>query len=79
MARVNANEDSTLILDSVLELAKKLSISIVAEGVETQEQLDYRIRNNIRFLQGFFFYRPLAFKELAKVLLSKPKVKVKVE
>lgn len=79
VARVNANEDSTLILDSVLELAKKLSISIVAEGVETQEQLDYLIRNNIRFLQGFFFYRPLAFKELVKVLLSKPKVKVTVE
>lgn len=79
VARVNANEDSTLILDSVLELAKNLSISIVAEGVETQEQLDYLIRNNIRFLQGFFFYRPLPFKELVKVLLSKPKVKVRVE
>ncbi|HII4349931.1 TPA: EAL domain-containing protein [Enterobacter cloacae] len=79
VARVNANEDSTLILDSVLELAKKLSISIVAEGVETQEQLDYLIRNNIRFLQGFFFYKPLPYKELVKVLLSKPKVKVRVE
>ena len=79
VARVNANEDSTLILDSVLELAKKLSISIVAEGVETQDQLDYLIRNNIRFLQGFFFYKPLPYKELVKVLLSKPKVKVRVE
>jgi EAL domain-containing protein (putative c-di-GMP-specific phosphodiesterase class I) len=55
VARVNANEDSTLILDSVLELAKKLSISIVAEGVETEEQLDYLTRNHIRFLQGFSF------------------------
>ncbi len=79
VARVNANEDSTLILDSVLELAKKLSISIVAEGVETEEQLDYLTRNHIRFLQGFFFYKPLPFKELLKVLLSKPKVKVRVE
>ncbi|WP_150320308.1 EAL domain-containing protein, partial [Enterobacter hormaechei] len=58
VARVNANEDSTLILDSVLELAKKLSISIVAEGVETEEQLDYLTRNHIRFLQGYFFYKP---------------------
>ena len=79
VARVNANEDSTLILDSVLELAKKLSISIVAEGVETEEQLDYLTRNHIRFLQGFFFYKPLPFKELVKVLLSKPKVKIRVE
>ncbi|HDS4387243.1 TPA: cyclic diguanylate phosphodiesterase [Enterobacter roggenkampii] len=79
VARVNANEDSTLILDSVLELAKKLSIRIVAEGVETQEQLDYLMRNNITFLQGYFFYKPVPFKELIKILLSKPKVKVRVE
>ncbi|MBJ5866304.1 EAL domain-containing protein [Salmonella enterica subsp. enterica serovar Derby] len=79
VARVNANEDSTLILDSVLELAKKLSIRIVAEGVETQQQLDYLIRNNITFLQGYFFYKPVPFKELIKILLSKPKVKVRVE
>lgn len=79
VARVNASEDSTVILDSVLELAKKLSISIVAEGVETQEQLDYLTRNHIKFLQGFYFYKPTPFKELVKVLLSKPKIKVRVE
>ncbi|EKI0250923.1 EAL domain-containing protein [Enterobacter asburiae] len=79
VARVNASEDSTVILDSVLELAKKLSISIVAEGVETQEQLDYLTRNHIKFLQGFYFYKPAPFKELVKVLLSKPKIKVRVE
>ncbi|MGF6099669.1 EAL domain-containing protein [Enterobacter sp. A4] len=79
VARVNANEDSTVILDSVLELAKKLSISIVAEGVETQQQLDYLIHNNIKFLQGFFFYKPVPFKDLVKVLLSKPKITVRVE
>ncbi|MCR6470441.1 EAL domain-containing protein [Enterobacter sp. HG048] len=79
VARVNASADSTVILDSVLELAKKLSISIVAEGVETPEQLDYLTRNHINFLQGFYFFKPTPFKELVKVLLSKPKVKVKVE
>ncbi|KZQ37526.1 hypothetical protein A3464_15340 [Enterobacter genomosp. O] len=79
VARVNASEDSTVILDSVLELAKKLSISIVAEGVETQEQLDYLTRNHIKFLQGFYFYKPTPFKELVKFLLSKPKIKVRVE
>jgi EAL domain-containing protein (putative c-di-GMP-specific phosphodiesterase class I) len=63
----------------VLDLAKKLSISIVAEGVETQEQLDYLCRNNISFLQGYYFFKPVPFTELIKILLSKPKVKVVVE
>lgn len=79
VGRVNANEESTRILDSVLDLARKLSISIVAEGVETQEQLDYLTRNNITFLQGYYFFKPVPFTELIKILLSKPKVKVVVE
>lgn len=79
VGRVNANEDSTLILDSVLELARKLSISIVAEGVETQEQLNYLSRNNITFLQGYYFFKPVPFTELIKILLSRPKAKVVVE
>lgn len=79
VGRVNAHEDSTRILDSVLDLARKLSISIVAEGVETQEQLDYLNRNDITFLQGYYFYKPVPFTELIKILLSKPNVRVRVE
>lgn len=79
VGRVNGHEDSTRILDSVLELARKLSINIVAEGVETQEQLEYLSRNNITFLQGYYFFKPVPFVELIKILLSKPKVKVQVE
>lgn len=77
--RVNEHKDSTRILDAVLELARSLSISIVAEGVETQQQLDYLNRNNITFLQGYYFFKPVPFNGLVKILLSKPKVKVLVE
>lgn len=79
VGRVNAHQDSTRILDSVLDLARTLKISIVAEGVETQEQLDYLNRNDITFLQGYYFFKPVPFTELIKILLSKPKVKVLVE
>ncbi|RVS44872.1 EAL domain-containing protein, partial [Citrobacter freundii] len=41
VGRVNELPDSTRILDCVLDLARKLSLSIVAEGVETKAQLDY--------------------------------------
>lgn len=79
VARVNSEEDSTRILDCVLDLARKLSLSIVAEGVETKEQVDYLNRNNITFQQGYYFFKPVNFTELIKILLSKPKVKVIVE
>ena len=79
VGRVNAHKDSTRILDSVLDLARTLKISIVAEGVETQEQLDYLNRNDIAFLQGYYLFRPVPFTGLIKIILSKPKVKVLVE
>ena len=79
VGRVNADPDSTRILDCVLDLARKLSISIVAEGVETKEQLDYLNKNNITFQLGYYFYKPVTYIELVKIILSKPRVKVVVE
>jgi EAL domain-containing protein (putative c-di-GMP-specific phosphodiesterase class I) len=38
---------------------KKMGLPIVAEGVETKEQLDAMIGLGISFIQGFYFSRPL--------------------
>lgn len=73
--RPRINPNSGLCID----LARKLSISIVAEGVETKEQLDYLNQNNITFQQGYYFYKPVTYIDLVKIILSKPKVKVVVE
>ncbi|MBM3070738.1 EAL domain-containing protein [Lelliottia sp. RWM.1] len=76
--RVTEQKDSTMLLDCVIELAKKLSLSIVAEGVETKEQLDYLNRNEITLLQGYYFGKPVSYIELIKLLLSKPREKIKL-
>lgn len=76
VGRVNDDEDSTKLLDCVLELARKLSLIIVAEGVETRTQLDYLNRNHITLLQGYYFYKPVKFVELVKILLTKPKARI---
>ena len=71
--RVSGEKDSTILLDCVIELAKKLSLRIVAEGVETKEQLDYLNRNEITLLQGYYFGKPVSYVDFIKVLLSKPR------
>ena len=48
----------------------------MAEGVETKEQLDYLNRNQITLLQGYYFGKPVSYKEFIKVILSKPLEKV---
>lgn len=46
--------------------------SIICEGVETQEQVDFLRKSGIRFVQGYYYSRPVSeavFKE--KLLKSK--------
>ncbi|ENA1728130.1 cyclic di-GMP phosphodiesterase [Yersinia ruckeri] len=54
------------VLDSVLMLANKLNIETVAEGVETEQQLQYLIDHGVNFLQGYLLSRPLGLDNLLK-------------
>lgn len=44
------------IVDNIVELARKPGLSIVAEGVETQEQADLMIGKGVYFLQGYLYF-----------------------
>ncbi|MFP2515232.1 cyclic di-GMP phosphodiesterase [Buttiauxella agrestis] len=52
------------VLDAVLTLARKLSMTTVAEGVETPEQARWLMEQGVNYLQGFYFARPLTFEQL---------------
>ena len=76
VSQVNASAESTVILDVVLDLARKLSIRIVAEGVETRGQADYLRHNHVVFMQGYYYFRPVSLQGLAMILLSRPRVRL---
>jgi c-di-GMP phosphodiesterase len=46
------------ILDNTINLATRLGLDTVAEGVETQEQADYLSRRQVHFQQGYLYARP---------------------
>ncbi len=54
-------EKSKTILASVVDMAKKLGIQTLAEGVETEEQRDYLRRIGCEKMQGFLFGKPRPF------------------
>jgi diguanylate cyclase (GGDEF)-like protein/PAS domain S-box-containing protein len=61
------------IVNSILELARGLSLSVVAEGVETVEQRDSLAALGCASMQGYLFARPMsgeAFAEWLKTLLA---------
>ncbi len=49
---------------AVIALAHNLNMSVVAEGVETREQLEFLRRRGCDCVQGFFFSHPLAAEDL---------------
>ena len=52
-------ERSSIILESILEMAKKLEMEVVVEGVETARQAGILRRAGCRLAQGYYFSRPL--------------------
>ncbi len=53
-------EDSAKLCRSIIAMATSLGMEVVAEGVESSDQLEFLRRNEVREAQGFYFSRPLA-------------------
>jgi sensor c-di-GMP phosphodiesterase-like protein len=68
VAMIGIDTLSGHILDSIIELAAKLDLATVAEGVETVEQSDYLTRHNVNFLQGYLYGRPMPGAEFISAL-----------
>jgi EAL domain-containing protein (putative c-di-GMP-specific phosphodiesterase class I) len=62
---LSVDSDSLAIVTAITALAKSLNLTIVAEGVETKEQLDYLCTKKCDRAQGFLISRPLNIDALA--------------
>ncbi|MGF2034299.1 MAG: putative bifunctional diguanylate cyclase/phosphodiesterase [Nostoc sp. CmiVER01] len=62
------NPDSVAVTNAIIALAKSLRLSITAEGVETQEQLDYLKMQGCDEGQGYYFSRPVPADVIASML-----------
>ncbi|HAO0301301.1 TPA: EAL domain-containing protein [Escherichia coli] len=54
------NDASDSIIDSIICLADKMKLDVVAEGVEIREQADGLCAKGVKFLQGYLFSPPLS-------------------
>lgn len=59
---------SQAICRAVISLCRELNMTLVAEGVETEEQRDALLEYGCTIGQGFLFYRPLSIAELTPLL-----------
>ena len=59
---------SPIILEAVINMAKRLGLETIAEGVETREQLELLKKLGCENIQGYYFYRPMPVADYEKIL-----------
>lgn len=65
---ITLNNMNTSIVATIIGMAKSLGMEIIAEGVETEEQLKYLMEKGCREYQGFYFHPALPAHELEQLL-----------
>ena len=59
VSNLHENSQNKAMVSSILSLAKTFGLKIVAEGVETAEQIDFLKENKCDILQGYYYSKPV--------------------
>ncbi len=72
MKELNMKNTGNSIINTIVAMAKGLNLNVIAEGVETQQQLDYLQEINCNEAQGFLFGKPLTADVITQILIQEP-------
>lgn len=62
------------ILDAIIRMARVLGLSIIAEGVETEDQIAFLREMGCRYCQGYYYYKPMPVDQMEKLLVDGQKI-----
>ncbi|MEG2732338.1 MAG: EAL domain-containing protein [Clostridium sp.] len=62
------SERETTIVTNIIRMAKELNMLIVAEGVETREQVEFLRKAGCEMVQGFYYSKPVPVEEFERML-----------
>jgi EAL domain-containing protein (putative c-di-GMP-specific phosphodiesterase class I)/PleD family two-component response regulator len=68
LKNISHDEQSNELMRSMVQIAQNLGMMVVAEGVETQDQLDFLCGLGCEYGQGYLFSRPVPVSEVEKLL-----------
>lgn len=73
---INTNRNDEVIIRAIITMANSLSLEVIAEGVETHNQLEFLKSQECNEIQGYYLSEPLSVDELREMLTNKKKFKV---
>ena len=65
---VNIDEDDAAIVKAILAMSHRLNLEVIAEGVETSEQLQFLEENDCDRVQGYYFSKPLSLEDFSRFI-----------
>ena len=65
-----ADADDAVIVRAIIALGHNLGLKVVAEGVETEEQIEFLRDNGCDELQGYYFSKPVSAWHMGKLLTN---------
>ncbi len=71
---IETDESDAAIVRSIISLGHRLDLKVIAEGVETLEQLDFLRIRGCDEIQGYFYSRPLVADDFIKFVNSDPQL-----
>ena len=66
--KIGKDQKSDAIVISIIDLAHRMGMKVVAEGIENQQQSDFLRDHGCDYLQGFYYYKPMSAEEFSKLL-----------
>ncbi|CAM4182571.1 EAL domain-containing protein [Paenibacillus typhae] len=66
---ISGSSHDRAIVATILTMAEHLGMQVIAEGIETKEQLDILVESGCRDIQGYYYSKPLAAEELERKYL----------
>jgi diguanylate cyclase (GGDEF)-like protein/PAS domain S-box-containing protein len=67
------NSDNQKVTSAIINMSHSLGMTVIAEGVENEQQLKFLQEVNCDFIQGFFLHKPCNIETLISFIESKPK------
>jgi EAL domain-containing protein (putative c-di-GMP-specific phosphodiesterase class I) len=67
---ITEDEEDTTVVKSIIALAKSLNMDVIAEGVETDKQLSFLLKNKCHNIQGYYYAKPMPADEM-KIYMEK--------
>ena len=66
--KIGKNSKSDAIVISIINMAHRMGMKVVAEGIENKQQRDFLYAHDCDYLQGFYYYKPMSAEEFSKLL-----------